>query len=86
MEKAAPSADLVTITPLRPPGADSSRGPIGPVAPTPKRRRSSRLRRWRETVSNSDLAAWAAVAAFSLYVAIALAGGGGRALTLTFPQ
>ena len=88
MENRAPSADLVTITPLRPPGADASRGSLGPVAPagSSRRRRSSRLRRWRESVSNSDLAAWAAVAAFSLYVAIALAGGGGRALTLTFPM
>jgi len=44
-----------------------------------------RLRQWRATVSNSDLAAWAAVAAFSLYVTIALVGGGGRSLTITFP-
>src|SRR5438128_2667145 len=52
----------------------------------PRRRRGHRLRQWRATVSNSDLAAWAAVAAFSIYVTIAIAGGGGRALTLTFPM
>src|SRR4051812_35523138 len=51
----------------------------------PRRRRGHRLRQWRATVSNSDLAAWAAVGAFSIYVAIALVGGGGRALTITFP-
>ncbi|MBW8771292.1 MAG: O-antigen ligase family protein [Gemmatimonadetes bacterium] len=48
-------------------------------------RRGHRLRQWRATVSNSDLAAWAAVAAFSCYVTMALAGGGGRSLTITFP-
>jgi O-antigen ligase/polysaccharide polymerase Wzy-like membrane protein len=48
-------------------------------------RRGHRLRQWRATVSNSDLAAWAAVAAFSFYVGIALVGGGGRSLTITFP-
>jgi O-Antigen ligase len=53
------------------------------VAPRP--RRGHRLRQWRATVSNSDLAAWAAVAAFALYVTIALVGGGGRSLTITFP-
>ena len=44
-----------------------------------------RLRRWRATVGNDDLAAWAAVAALTLYVTIALAGGGGRTLTVTYP-
>jgi hypothetical protein len=77
MARAVPSA---AITPLRPPGADSPRG-----AGAPRRRRGNRLRQWRSTVSNDDLAAWSAVAAFSLYVTIAILGGGGRALTLTFP-
>jgi hypothetical protein len=49
------------------------------------RRRGHRFREWRATVSNSDLAAWAAVAAFSIYVGIALVGGGGRSLTITYP-
>jgi O-antigen ligase len=44
-----------------------------------------RLRRWRSTVGNDDLAAWSAVAALTLYVTIALAGGGGRTLTVTYP-
>ena len=44
-----------------------------------------RLRRWRAAVGNDDLAAWSAVAALTLYVTIALAGGGGRALTVTYP-
>ena len=44
-----------------------------------------RLRRWRSTVSGDDLAAWSAVAALTLYVTIALAGGGGRTLTVTYP-
>lgn len=83
MAKAAPSVDVV---PLRPPGAVATGAvPTEPVAPR-RRRRGQRFRQWRATVSNSDLAAWAAVAAFSLYVAIALAGGGGRALTVTFPM
>src|SRR5881398_3662966 len=60
----------------------ASAAPSADVAP---RRRGHRLRQWRATVSNSDLAAWAAVAAFSLYVTIALVGGGGRSLTITFP-
>ena len=86
MAKEAPSAEIV---PLRPPGADAatfhgSRG-AAPGGSVPVRRRGHRLRQWRATVSNDDLAAWSAVAAFSLYVGIALAGGGGRALTLTFP-
>ncbi|MFN2582906.1 MAG: hypothetical protein ABR498_09225, partial [Candidatus Dormibacteria bacterium] len=71
------------ITPLRPPGADTT--PVAVAGAGARRRRRRRLREWRNTVSNSDLAAWSAVAAFSLYVAIALFGGGGRALTLTFP-
>jgi O-antigen ligase/polysaccharide polymerase Wzy-like membrane protein len=79
MVKAAPRAEIV---PLRPPGAATH-----DVARTvaPPRRRGSWLREWRATVSNSDLAAWSLVAAFSLYVGLALAGAGGRALTLTFP-
>jgi O-antigen ligase len=86
MAKEAPSAEIV---PLRPPGADPATfggargGALGAVAPV--RRRGHRLRKLRETVSNDDLAAWSAVAAFSLYVGITLAGGGGRSLTLTFP-
>ena len=48
--------------------------------------RIERLRRWRAAVGNDDLAAWSAVAALSLYVAIALAGGGGRTLTVTYPM
>ncbi|HEV7993865.1 MAG TPA: O-antigen ligase family protein [Gemmatimonadaceae bacterium] len=84
MAKEAPSAEIV---PLRPPGAQAGpsgafSGAVGPVAPV---RRRGRLHKWRSAVSNDDLAAWSAVAAFSLYVGIALAGGGGRALTLTFP-
>src|SRR5437870_5546639 len=55
------------------------------VDAAPRPHRGHRLRQWRATVSNSDLAAWAAVAAFSFYVTIALTGGGGRALTITFP-
>ena len=58
----------------------------GTAAMEPPRRRGHRLRRWRATVSNDDLAAWSAVGAFSLYVGMALAGGGGRTLTLTFPM
>lgn len=46
---------------------------------------AGRLRRWRSTVGNDDLAAWSAVAALTLYVSIALAGGGGRTLTVTYP-
>ncbi|MEO8563013.1 MAG: O-antigen ligase family protein [bacterium] len=72
------------IVPLRPPGADAALGDVK-SAPAPRKRRGGWLRDWRATVSNNDLAAWSAVATFSLYVAIALAGGGGRALTLTFP-
>ena len=56
-----------------------------PSADAAPRRRGRRFRLWRATVSNSDLGAWAAVAAFSIYVTIALVGGGGRALTITFP-
>ena len=82
MEKAAPSAEIV---PLRPPGAIAPGGPDVVRARRIPGARRQRLRAWRATVSNNDLAAWAAVATFSLYVAIALAGGGGRALTLTFP-
>jgi hypothetical protein len=41
--------------------------------------------RWRSAISNDDLAAWSAVAALTLYVAIAVAGGGGRTLTVTYP-
>jgi hypothetical protein len=44
-----------------------------------------RLSRWRSTVGGDDLAAWSAVAALTLYVTIALAGGGGRTLTVTYP-
>ena len=55
------------------------------VDAAPRPHRGHRLRQWRATVSNSDLAAWAAVAAFSFYVTIALTGGGGRSLTITFP-
>ena len=57
----------------------------GGASSTAHRPRGHRFRRWRATVSNSDLAAWAAVAAFSFYVTIALIGGGGRSLTITFP-
>ena len=62
-------------------------GPAGANgAPAPDRPRpSDRLRQWRTTVSNDDLAAWSVAGAFSLYVALTLAGGGGRALMLTFP-
>ena len=77
MERVVPRAE---VTPLRPPGAESGHGPVAP-----RRRRGHRLRQWRATVSNNDLAAWSAVAAFSLYVTIAILGGGGRALTLTYP-
>ena len=49
-------------------------------------RPAERLRQWRATVGNDDLGAWSAVAALSLYVAIALAGGGGRTLTVTYPM
>ena len=49
-------------------------------------RPAERLRQWRARVGNDDLAAWSAVAALSLYVAIALAGGGGRTLTVTYPM
>lgn len=41
--------------------------------------------RWRSTIGNDDLAAWSAVAALTLYVTIAVAGGGGRTLTVTYP-
>jgi hypothetical protein len=41
--------------------------------------------RWRLAIGNDDVAAWSAVAALTLYVTIALAGGGGRALTVTYP-
>ncbi|HKP16038.1 MAG TPA: O-antigen ligase family protein [Gemmatimonadaceae bacterium] len=44
-----------------------------------------RLKSWRSTVGGDDLAAWSAVAALTLYVTIALAGGGGRTLTVTYP-
>ena len=46
---------------------------------------AQRLRRWRSTVGSDDLAAWSAVAALTLYVTIAVAGGGGRTLTVTYP-
>jgi hypothetical protein len=55
------------------------------AALAPPGRHGRRLRQWRSTVSSADLGAWALVGAFSVYVAIALAGGGGRALTLTYP-
>jgi hypothetical protein len=48
--------------------------------------RAERLRQWRAAVGNDDLAAWSAVAALSLYVTIALAGGGGRTLTVIYPM
>ena len=79
MERAAPPVEVVAAPPLRPPGAEP-----GGVTTTP-RRRGERLRQWRATVGNEDLAAWSAVAALSLYVAIALAGGGGRTLTVIYP-
>ena len=41
--------------------------------------------RWRLAIGGDDLAAWSAVAALTLYVTIALAGGGGRTLTVTYP-
>jgi hypothetical protein len=41
--------------------------------------------RWRLPIGNDDLAAWSAVAALALYITIALAGGGGRTLTVTYP-
>ena len=41
--------------------------------------------RWRPAIGSDDLAAWSAVAALTLYVTIALAGGGGRTLTVTYP-
>ena len=41
--------------------------------------------RWSAAIGNDDLAAWAAVAALALYVTIAVAGGGGRTLTVTYP-
>ena len=55
------------------------------AAPPADASRGHRLRQWRATVSNDDLAAWSAVAALTLYVTIALAGGGGRTLTVTYP-
>lgn len=82
MEKAAPSAEAVALLPLQPPGAAPSRLTVE----RPRRRRGRRLREWRSTISNDDLAAWSAVAALSLYVTIALAGGGGRTLTVTYPM
>jgi O-Antigen ligase len=81
MERVAPSANVVTVRPLRPPGDESGRGTIA----SPRRRRGHRLRQWRATVSNDDLAAWSAVAALTVYVTIAILGGGGRTLTLTYP-
>jgi hypothetical protein len=81
MERAAPSADTVALRPLRPPGAEPSRLTVE----MPRTRRGHRLRRWRSTVSNDDLAAWSAVAALTLYVTLAVAGGGGRTLTVTYP-
>jgi hypothetical protein len=82
MERAAPSAEVV---PLRPPGVEGAPLQASQLPTSRRGRRGRRLRQWRSAVSGNDLAAWAAVAAFSVYVAIALAGGGGRALTLTFP-
>src|SRR4051812_21192470 len=82
MERAAPSAEIV---PLRPPGAIAPGGADAVGARRVRGARRRRLSAWRATVNNNDLAAWAAVATFSLYVVIAIAGGGGRALTLTFP-
>jgi hypothetical protein len=81
MEKDTPSADLVAIRTVRPNGAESARV----TAEVPSQRRTHRLRQWRSSVSNDDLAAWSAVAALTLYVTIAVAGGGGRTLTLTYP-
>jgi len=81
MEKDAPPIEVVAARPLRPPGAERSRVTGEPTLP-----RRERLRQWRATISNDDLAAWSAVAALSLYVTIALAGGGGRTLTITYPM
>ncbi|MFL5617290.1 MAG: O-antigen ligase family protein [Gemmatimonadaceae bacterium] len=50
--------------------------PADAVAPRP---------RWRLAIGSGDLAAWSAVAALTLYVTIAVAGGGGRTLTVTYP-
>lgn len=80
MERPVPSAEPLGLRPLPLPGDHATQGAVAP-----HRRRGHRLRRWRATVSNNDLAAWSAVATFSLYVTIAILGGGGRALTLTFP-
>ena len=55
------------------------------AAPPADASRGHRLRQWRSSVSNDDLAAWSAVAALTLYVTIAVAGGGGRTLTVTYP-
>ena len=41
--------------------------------------------RWHFAIGSDDLAAWSAVAALALYVTIALGGGGGRTLTVTYP-
>ena len=82
MVKPAPSADAAAVVPLRPPGA----APTLATAEPPRRRRGQRLRQWRATVSNDDLAAWSAVATLTLYVTIAIAGGGGKTLTFTYPM
>ena len=80
MEKGTPSADLVAIRTVRP-DAESP----GLTTEVARQRRTHRLRQWRATVSNDDLAAWSAVAALTLYVTMAVAGGGGRTLTVTYP-